>query len=150
MSESDEEVERLLKSIRDTSPNKLVRDARPEPLPAPPSQPDPRPEPQPQYRMTTPADAIARCRDAWKQAYDAYTEKNVRKDGSMLETYAEKAAAAAFRAAMPELATWCGIRDFIACVAYGILIDAIPSERTGQLLYAAQTALALLPRIPPL
>lgn len=35
-----------------------------------------------------------------------------------------------------------------ACVACGILIGALPAERTGQLLYAAQVALSALPRDP--
>ncbi len=112
--------------------------------PAAPTAPPVLPEPQ----LTTPTDAIARCRDAWQQAFDAYMEKNARKDGSLAEHNAKEEAAAAYRAAMPELAYWCGIRDFIACIAYGVLIDAIPAERTGQLLYAAQTALALLPASP--
>jgi hypothetical protein len=100
-------------------------------------------------RLTTPAEAIARCRSAWQNAYDACMKKSAGKmSRSVAELESAAEAAAAYRAAMPELAHWCGIRDFIACVAYGILIDAIPSERTGQLLYAAQTALALLPRTP--
>jgi hypothetical protein len=35
------------------------------------------------------------------------------------------------------------IRDFIACTAHGILIGAIPAERSSQLLCAAQVALGL-------
>jgi hypothetical protein len=42
---------------------------------------------------------------------------------------------------MPMLAGYEGIRDFVACAAHGILIGAIPPERGGQLLYAAQVAL---------
>jgi hypothetical protein len=98
--------------------------------------------------FTTASPAIARCREAWQQAYDGYIQKNARKDGSLVRMNAADAAAAAYRAAMPQLAGFMGIRDFIACVAHGVLIDAIPLARTGQLLYAAQTALSLLPRIP--
>jgi hypothetical protein len=45
---------------------------------------------------------------------------------------------------MPPLAGYESIRDFIACAAHGILIDAIPQKRANQLLYAAQVALASL------
>jgi hypothetical protein len=96
----------------------------------------------------TPFDAVNRCREAWQKAYDAYMEKNAHKRGGASEYSAALGAGAAYRAAMPQLATWMGIRDFIACVAYGVLIEAIPEQRTGQLLYAAQVALSLLPRIP--
>jgi hypothetical protein len=132
MSESDDRIERAIR--------KVIGDVAPTPTQLPPPSEAP---------YASPRAAIACCREAWQKAYDAYMEKNARKDGGMAETYAEKEAAVAFRTAMPQLAGFNGIRDFIACVAYGVLIDAIPAERTGQLLYPAQTALALLPRIPP-
>jgi len=93
--------------------------------------------------------ALTRCHDAWLQAYNARMQKKRRESRGSAESEAEQEAAAAFRAAMPQLADYCGIRDFIACVAYGVLINAIPSARAGQLLYAAQTAVSLLPRTPP-
>lgn len=148
MSESDEEIQRMLNSIRESSPSKLVRQTRPEPVDEYPAEPLPEPPPRLDYRVPTPEEAIARCRNAWQKAFDEYMQKNGRKDGSLAECHAREQAAAAYRSAMPELAHWSGIRDFIACVAHGILIDAIPADRTGQLLYAAQTALALLPRLP--
>jgi hypothetical protein len=139
MSESDERIERAIRRvIGDPFPN-------PGPNPGPNLGPDPSSSYEP---CSVSGPAIARCRDAWKQAYDAYMEKNARKDGAGAASYAKDEAAAAYRAAMPQLASWLGIRDFIACVAYGLLIDAIPPDRSGQLLYAAQTALSLLPRIP--
>jgi hypothetical protein len=49
---------------------------------------------------------------------------------------------------MPALVGYEGVRDFIACVAYGMLVDAISADRSGQLLYAAQIALNTLPRAP--
>ena len=45
---------------------------------------------------------------------------------------------------MPPLADYESIREFIACAAHGILINAIPQQRANQLLYAAQVALASL------
>jgi hypothetical protein len=143
MSESDERIERAIR--------KVIGDPGPNPGPNPRPDPGPNPVFNPSYPYepcSVSEPAIARCRDAWKKAYDAYMEKNVRKEGSMAKGYARDEAAAAYRAAMPQLASWLGIRDFIACVAYGLLTDAIPPDRSGQLLYAAQTALSLLPRIP--
>jgi hypothetical protein len=135
MSESSEKIEELLRLARDPT----ARSA------APPPDADPQPSAEP---LSVAGPAIARCRDAWQKAHDLYMEKNARKDGSLAKFRAAEQAAAAYRAAMPKLASWSGIRDFIACVAYGLLIDAIPPDRSGQLLYAAQTALSLLPRIP--
>ncbi|MGA7342889.1 MAG: hypothetical protein WBE72_10320 [Terracidiphilus sp.] len=134
MSESDERIERaILKVIGDTGSHPKAA-ALPPPIDSAPGA----------------AAAIARCRDTWQQAYDLYMKKNARRDGSLAEYNAQKEAAAAYCAATPQLAGFHGIRDFIACIADGVLIDAIPSERTGQLLYAAQTALSLLPRSPNL
>jgi hypothetical protein len=94
--------------------------------------------------------ALTRCRDAWLQAYAERMNKKGRESRSVAIFRAERDAAVAFRSAMPQLADYSGIRDFIACIAYGVLIDAIPPERCTQLLYAAQVATSLLPRIPPL
>jgi hypothetical protein len=46
----------------------------------------------------------------------------------------------AFRKAIPQLSGQENIRDFIACVAYGMLIKAIPGAEGARLLYAAQVA----------
>jgi hypothetical protein len=133
MSESSDKIERtLLKVLSEVQ-------AQPTALP-------PMPEPTSEYLNGNPSHAITRCRDAWQQAYDLHMQKNARKGSD--EYAAALEAGAAYRAAMPQLANWMGIRDFIACVAYGLLIEAIPQERSGQLLYAAQVALSLLPRIP--
>jgi hypothetical protein len=90
--------------------------------------------------------ALRRCRAAWRRAFDEYMKKS---DGDRVDQeYAAKDGAKAYRSAMPLLAGYQGIRDFIACTAYGILIGAIPPDRSGQLLYAAQVAAAALPREP--
>jgi len=49
---------------------------------------------------------------------------------------------------MPILASYEGIRDFIACVAHGILVNSIPEHKSKQLLYAAQVAISSLSRKP--
>jgi hypothetical protein len=104
------------------------------------------PEAAPQAAPTSQA-ALRKCRAAWQRAFDAY----MRGEGSHDSTdhfLAAREAAKAFAPAMPALSGPDGIRDFIACAAYGILIGAIPVDRAGQVLYAAQIALAALPRGP--
>jgi hypothetical protein len=86
--------------------------------------------------------AIKRCCAAWKRAYDAYLEG---KDGSSTtRIFAAHGANPAYCKAMPPLVGYENIRDFIACAAHGILINAIPEKRANQLLYAAQIALVSL------
>ena len=86
--------------------------------------------------------AIKRCCAAWKRAYVAYMKG---KDGSSTtRIFAAHDAGPAFCKDMPPLLGYENIRDFIACAAHGILINAIPEKRANQLLYAAQIALVSL------
>ncbi len=86
--------------------------------------------------------AIKRCCAAWQRAYNAALE-GTDKD-STDKIFARHDAGPAYCKAMPPLAGYENIRDFIACAAHGILIEAIPQKRANQLLYAAQVALASL------
>ena len=86
--------------------------------------------------------AIKRCMAAWQRAYDAYMEKS--KGSNLDEIFAAHKAGPAYCRTLPPLAGYESIRDFVACVAHGILIEAIPQKRANQLLYAAQVALATL------
>jgi hypothetical protein len=86
--------------------------------------------------------AIRRCCAAWQRSYDAYLEGTKR--SSMDKIFAAHKADPAYCRAMPPLAGYENIRDFIACAAHGILIEAIPQKMGNQLLYAAQVALASL------
>ena len=79
--------------------------------------------------------AIARCAKAWEKAHRAELEHS----GSA--TDAAGKAGQAYRAALPPLTSRDNCRDFIACVAHGILLGAIPESSAGKLLYAAQVAL---------
>jgi hypothetical protein len=79
--------------------------------------------------------AIARCAKAWEDAYRARIENG----GVRFE--ANDDAAHAYRAALPPLTNRDNCRDFIACVAHGMLLGAIPENNAGKLLYAAQVAL---------
>jgi hypothetical protein len=83
--------------------------------------------------------AVAQCFEAWTQASEAVyaSEKS--------EYSANKAAAKAYRQALPALSGVANICDFIACTAYGILIEAIPAAEGARLLYAAQVARAADP-----
>lgn len=87
--------------------------------------------------------AIARCADAWQARSRA-----VLATGESKYTAAQEANDA-FRQAMPPLTTAENIRDFIACVARGLLIGAIKNEDAARLFYAAQVAQRTVPRSAP-
>jgi hypothetical protein len=107
-----------------------------EAMPLPPRQPKPK-----QSRA-----AIKRCCAAWQRAHDAFLEG--RQGNSVEKSIAKHKAGPAYCEAMPTLAGYESIRDFIACAAHGILIDAIDQKKGNQLLYAAQVALASLNHEP--
>jgi hypothetical protein len=86
--------------------------------------------------------AIARCRQAWLRRFKAGKAK--KEDNVIAGYYAE----AAYREAMPALIGHESIRDFIACAAHGMLIDAIDFQHGTQLLYAAQVTLSTLSHEP--
>jgi hypothetical protein len=80
---------------------------------------------------------VTRCCDAGTRAYrSVFAKKNNAFDASA-------AASEAFRLAMPPLTGTENIRDFIACVAHGMIIGAIRSGDGARLLYAAQVAAGL-------
>jgi len=90
--------------------------------------------------LSTPAlanHAIARCARAF---HDAYREEFA-KQGSTSE--ATNKAGEAYRAILPPLTSRDNCRDFIACVAHGMLLGAISEKNAGKLLYAAQVALSV-------
>jgi len=80
--------------------------------------------------------AVALCSKAWRKTFRDQVGADVN------EVSAARRAAEAYRVAMPALSTRESCRDFIACVAQGILLGAIPEKDGGKLLYAAQVALA--------
>ncbi len=85
--------------------------------------------------------ALRRCCAAWQRAFDAYMEQTADRN-DIDAVFAARPAAEAYRNAMPLLNGCDGVRDFVACTAHGILIDAIPREKGPQLLSAARVALA--------
>ena len=86
--------------------------------------------------------AVARCLDAFARTYKANIAINQTKAA------ATDCAAVAYREAMPPLTGPDNIRDFIACVAQGILVGAINSLQSSKLLYAAQVALSASRKLP--
>lgn len=92
--------------------------------------------------------ALRKCRAAWQRAFNACLRDCEGEPDSVDRALAAKEAGKAYSGAMPLLAGPDGIRDFIACAAHGILIGAIPPDRSGQVLYAAQIALSLLAAHP--
>jgi hypothetical protein len=78
--------------------------------------------------------AVARCTQTYKAALQAAADEGQGKWES------ESAAKAAYRDVMPPLSGPKNIRDFIACIAQAMLIDAIHGSDAARLLYAAQIA----------
>ena len=78
--------------------------------------------------------AVARCSTAYDQAFATA------RSGHKTEYNAGLIADKAFRRALPPLTGRENIRDFIACVAHGMLLNAINSAEGARLLYAAQIA----------
>jgi len=81
--------------------------------------------------------AVARCWAAWQRAYKAETAREPRKEN---QVWAACCGHRAYRNAMPPLCGSENIRDFIACIAHGMLIGAIQGADGARLLYAAQVA----------
>jgi hypothetical protein len=106
----------------------------PQTTPAAPSEPAPNPPPR--------NPAVERCCAA--------------RDRSLLESRAGKRdtydtkshAAQAYMAAMPDLADYENIRDFIACISHGMVIGVVHPIEAPRFLYAAQVAIGAL-RLAP-
>jgi hypothetical protein len=84
--------------------------------------------------------AVALCTEVWQKIHAEPLEQT-----RNLYT-AERCAGKAFRLAMPPLSGYQNICDFIACAGYAMLLGAIKNESGTKLLYAAQVALATLPK----
>jgi hypothetical protein len=91
---------------------------------------------------STPKSALKRCCAAWQRAFKAHMDAHGNDPFERSE--AASVAASAYCNAMPLLTGSAGVRDFVACAAHGILIGAIPHEKSGPLLYAAQVAISSL------
>ena len=85
--------------------------------------------------------AVARCCAAFNRAFlatlagDLDNEISARADGNE-----------AYRKALPPLHGDCNIRNFIACVAHGVLINVISDSDAHRVLYAARIAHSMSPK----
>ncbi len=127
-------IEDLIINSRTTMDVLLTAAANSDELP--PTQPSPS-----DPAATNPA--VARCCAAYALTLKA--APNQGKGGWAAELRARKA----YRSALPPLSGADNIRDFIACVAHGMLIEAIDGSGGARLLYAAQVAHGAIPRPAP-
>lgn len=84
--------------------------------------------------------AVAACCDAFINNFRA-----TRATGES-DYEAGKVASAAYQAALPPLTGSENIRDFVACVSYGMLLTIIKAADGTRFLYAAQVAGSLMER----
>jgi hypothetical protein len=90
---------------------------------------------------SAPNSAVTRCSQAMENAYRAVLSSRDEDEPEFRRVdRAEKNAAKAYREAMPPLSGSENIRNFIACVAQGLLRKVFNSSESTQLLYAAQVA----------
>jgi hypothetical protein len=94
----------------------------------------------PRDRTSRTARALARCRDAWTEAYSVAQLKG------LPAARATRMAAVAYKLAMPEMDSLASIKASISCVAQGITMEVFDGRDGSQLLYAAQVAMSVLAR----
>jgi hypothetical protein len=124
----------LTKIGETAQPKPLNQPSSPSPSPAQAAAPQPPPPAESPKTEPTGNDAVSRCRHAHDEALKDATKRGVQKwniDGIARRAYVD---------AMPPLHGAENIRDFIACVAYAMLINLIPASEGSKYLYAAQTA----------
>jgi hypothetical protein len=91
--------------------------------------------------ISAPTSAVTRCSQARENAYRAVLSTREKDESEYRRVdRAEKTAAKAYREAMPPLSGSENIRNFIACVAQGLLLKVFIAPESTQLLYAAQVA----------
>lgn len=82
--------------------------------------------------------AVQACLNARKQSIEASrAEGRIR-----FET--NQRAEEAYRLAIPDISSYENIRDFVACVTHGMLLNVILYDEGTKLLYAARVALAAI------
>jgi hypothetical protein len=86
--------------------------------------------------------AVHRCSDAWNNSFKSEAMKR--------EPYgpALRGARMAYVKAMPPLIGFDNIRDYVACVAQGVVLGAISESQASRLLYAAQVAQGMIRHLP--
>lgn len=90
----------------------------------------------------TPAQAIARCRRAYTETFEAFRAAD---DGSGTVSNSEELrvlCAQAYKSAMPPLTDWLSIRAHIACVSQALLLGVLTDSEAKTLMFTAQTSLS--------
>jgi hypothetical protein len=82
--------------------------------------------------------AVARCIAAWNRTYHAEI------DSGTHFVVAEYEASKVYRYNLPPLTTRQNIKDYIACIGYGMAIACILTPEGKRLLFAAQVALGAM------
>lgn len=88
--------------------------------------------------------AVARCCDALRRAALA----DLREDDLSYTDMLSRNARQAYSNLLPPLDSYQNICNFVACVTFGIAIQAIPHESASKLLYGAQVAFNAIGRPP--
>ena len=89
--------------------------------------------------------AVARCIRAWQRTYNKEIA-DLDEDDSRY--HAERAGRKAYLRAMPPLAGYENIRDFIACVTYAELTEVLVHSEAAHFLDSAKVAVAAVRREP--
>jgi hypothetical protein len=93
-------------------------------------------------------EALDRCMKAWQRTFDLASidpdDDSLAPPDDDSTYFASKQASLAFRDAMPPLAGYENIRDFIACTTYAMLKRIFDKGECQQLFGAAKIAMALL------
>ena len=92
--------------------------------------------------------ALERCVKAWQRTFDLASidpdDDSLAPPDDDSTYFASKQASLSFRDAMPPLAGYENIRDFIACTTYAMLKRILDKGECQQLFGAAKIAMALL------
>jgi hypothetical protein len=93
-------------------------------------------------------DALDRCVKAWQRTFDLASidpdDDSLAPPDDDSTYFARKQANLAFRDAMPPLAGYENIRDFIACTTYAMLKNILEKRECQHLFFAAKIATSLL------
>jgi hypothetical protein len=92
--------------------------------------------------------ALDRCVKAWQRTFDLASidpdDDGLAPPDNDSTLFARQQASLAFRDAMPPLAGYENIRDFIACTTYAMLKHIFAKDECQQLFGAAKIAMALV------
>jgi hypothetical protein len=89
----------------------------------------------------TPQAAIAQCRAAYTETFEAFRQA----DPEGLISNSEELrvlCASAYKSAMPPLTDWVSIRAHIACVSQALLLGVLTDSEAKTLMFTAQTQLS--------